>query len=150
MIFNEAKKNGVWYLTKEVAELFSVCPRTVRRWVKKGLLEPRLQLLGGTHLRFVFLCSEVIRFMDKFPTPRTVDDPKMLKLLDLRRGYVKKAAAARTAKESGLEGSESETREEEPVILDHPPRRRPNQAEMARGDERSLGGDRDNEEEEED
>ncbi len=95
MIFNEAKKNGVWYLTKEVAELFSVNPRTVRRWVKKGLLEPRLQSLGGTHLRFVFLCSEVIAFLNRLPTPRTVEDPKMLKILENRRGYVKKAAAAR-------------------------------------------------------
>ncbi len=144
MIFNDdPKKRGVWYLTKEVAELFSVCPRTVRRWVKKGLLEPRLQSLGGTHLRFIFFCSEVIRFMDKFPTPRTVDDPKMLALLDLRRGYVKKAAAARTAKESGLEGKEIE--ETEPVILDRPPRRRPNQTETPWDNERSLGGDRDEE-----
>lgn len=98
MIFNEAKKNGVWYTTREVAGLFSVDPRTIRRWVKKGLLEPRLQFLGGTHLRFVFLCSEVIEFLNRLPTPRTLDDPKMLKLLDLRRGYVKKAAAARMAK----------------------------------------------------
>jgi len=95
MIFNEAKKNGIWYLTKEVAELFSVNPRTVRRWVKKGLLEPRLQFLGGTHLRFVFLCSEVIAFLDRLPTPRTLEDPKMLKLLDQRRLYIKKATAAR-------------------------------------------------------
>ena len=56
--------------------------------------------------------------------------------------------AMQPAKESGLEGKEIE--ETEPVILDHPPRRRPNQAETPRGDERSLGGNRDNEEEEED
>jgi len=98
MIFNDPKKNGIWYLTKEVAELFSVNPRTVRRWVKKGLLEPRLQFLGGTHLRFIFPCAEVIKYLDKFPTPRDVKDPKMLKLLESRRGYIKKAAAARMAK----------------------------------------------------
>ena len=102
MNFSESKKNGVWYTTKEVAELFSVDPRTVRRWVKKGALEPRLQFLGGTHLRFVFLCSEVIRFMDKFPTPRTVDDPKMLKILESRRTYIKKAAAAARGKRNAL------------------------------------------------
>ncbi len=102
MIFNEAKKNGIWYLTKEVAELFSVNPRTVRRWVKKGLLEPRLQFLGGTHLRFVFLCSEVIEFLNRLPTPLTLDDPKMLKLLDQRRLYIRKATAAARGKHNAL------------------------------------------------
>lgn len=47
--------------------------------------------------------------------------------------------AMRGAKKDGLVGSEPEIQEEEPVILERPPRRRPNQTE-APWAERSLGG----------
>ena len=97
---SDRSKRAGFYTTKGMADLFSVSTRTIQRWVKKGLIEPRLQFLGGTHLRFVFFCSEVSAFLDKkFPTPRTLDDPRILKILESRRGYAKKAsAAARMAK----------------------------------------------------
>ncbi|MFQ5917356.1 MAG: hypothetical protein ACE5I0_06035, partial [Candidatus Binatia bacterium] len=55
-----------------------------------------LQSLGGTHLRFIYPFSEVIKYLDKFPTPRNVNDPKMLKILESRRAHIKKVAATRS------------------------------------------------------
>lgn len=86
--------------TREVGELLGVSRRTLYRWIKRGLLTPRLQYCGGTHLRFAFLSSELITFIDRMPLPKTAEDPKILQLLARRRLYIKKAAAARMAKKS--------------------------------------------------
>ncbi len=153
---------GLWFTTKELADAFFVSPRTVRRWVHAKLLEPRYRLRGGTCYELVFLNSEVARFIDEY-LPRRGDlfDPtwsrtasrkkraeRLRRLMNQHRLNVGRLNAMQPATESGL--GEKKIEETEPVILDHPPRRRPNQAEMPMGDERSLGGDRDNEEEEED
>lgn len=88
-------ERAAFYTTRELAELFNVCPRTIHRWIARGLIAPRIQYRGGTHLRFIFPCSEAVKLLNSLPTPRTVGDPRMLKLLELRRLYVRKATAAR-------------------------------------------------------
>lgn len=75
--------------------MLNVCPRTVHRWVARGLITARIRHHGGWCIQFIFLCSDVIEFLDKLPTPRTLDDPKMVKLLAQRRLSIKKARAAR-------------------------------------------------------
>ncbi len=153
---------GLWFSTKELAEAFFVTPRTVRRWVSTKLLEPRYRLRGGSSYELVFLNSEVSLFLDEYlPTGRYLSDPtwsrtasrkkradRLRRLMNMNRLYAGRLNAMQPAKESGLEGKDLE--ETEPVILDRPARPRPNQAEMPRDYERSLGGNRDNEEEEED
>ncbi len=154
-------RGGLWFTTKELAEAFFVSPRTIRRWVHAKLLEPRYRLRGGSSYELVFLNSEVARFLDEYlPTGKDLVDPtwsktrsrkeradRIRRLMNEHRLNVGRLSAMQP-KESGLEGKELE--ETEPVILDRPARRRPNQAEMPRDYERSLGGNRDNEEEEED
>ena len=157
-------RGGLWFTTKELAEAFFVTPRTIRRWVHAKLLEPRYRLRGGTCYELVFLNAEVARFMDEYlPTGNDLDHTtwsktrsrkeradRLRRLINMNRLYAGRLNAMQTPKEHGLVKSEPEIQEEEPVILDHPPRRRPNQAETPWGNERSLGGDRDNEEEEDD
>ena len=111
----------------------------------------------------MFEPAELMRFMSEyFPTPEDLALPtgkskshkerveRLRRLMNQHLVGIGRINDMRAAKKSGLVESESEPREEEPVILDHPPRRRPNQSEAPREDERSPGGDRDNEEEEED
>ncbi len=155
-------RGGLWFTTKEFAEAFFVTPRTVRRWVHAKLLEPRYRLRGGTCYELVFLNAEVARFMDEYlPTGNDLDHTtwsktrsrkeradRLRRLINMNRLHAGRLNAVQPAKESGLEGKEIE--ETEPVILDRPPRRRRNQAETSRDYERSLGGNRDNEEEGED
>ncbi len=84
--------------TREVVELLPFSRRTLYRWIKKGFIRPHLQYVGGTHLRFLFLCSEIIELINHMPMAGAVEDPKILGLLAQRRLSIKKARAARMAK----------------------------------------------------
>ncbi len=79
--------------TREVVELLGFSRRTIYRWIKRGLIRPHLQYVGGTHLRFLFLCSEIIDLIDHMPRAGAVDDPKILDLLAQRRAHMKKVRA---------------------------------------------------------
>lgn len=153
------------YTLKEVASIFLCSTTTVKRWVREGLLVPRYQILSGRCYRLVFPEAELNRFMDKnFPSPEDLDSTHesrssrqraetVRRLVNMHRLYLGRATAARMARECGVHGENSEKQEElkteeEPVIVNHRPRRRQNEAEGQ--DERNLGGNRDNEEEEED
>ncbi len=147
-----------FFTLPQLAEALLLSKSTVKRLVRTGLIAPRYQLLSGRSYRLVFEPAEVLRFINEYyPTredlaltrrPRSDRADRIQRLKNMHNISIGRVNALRKAKKDSL--VESETREEEPVILDHPPRRRPNQAETPRGDERSLGGDRDNEEEGED
>lgn len=129
-------------------ELLGISRRTLSRWIRRGLLTPRLQYVGGTHLRFLFLCGEIVKFIDDMPTPRTLTDKKMLRLLDQRRAHIKKAAAARMAKKMRVNGEKASG--EEAFIVDQKPRRQRNRQEGKGGaDEWSPWSSREDEGEEE-
>ncbi len=152
-----------FFTLPQTAEALLYSKTTVKRLVQAGLLRPRYQVLSGRCYRLVFEPAELMRFMSEyFPTPEDLALPtgkskshkerveRLRRLMNQHLVGIGRINDMRAAKKSGLVGSEPETREVEPLILDHPPRRRPNQAEMPRGYERSLRGNRDNEEEEED
>ena len=152
-----------FFTLKEVAEALPLSKTTIKRLVRAGLIVPRYQLLSGRCYRLIFTAAEVLRFMDQyFPTPEDLGPPTnktgsrkeraetIRRLRNLHQVSIGRVNAMRRAKEGGLVKSEPEIQEAEPVILDRPPRRGPNQAETPRDYERSLGGNRDNEEEEED
>jgi len=152
-----------FFTLPQVAEALLYSKTTVKRLVRAGLLRPRYQVLSGRCYRLVFEPAELMRFMSEyFPTPEDLALPtgkskshkerveRLRRLMNQHLVGIGRINDMRAAKKSGLVGSEPETREKEPVILDRPPRRRRNQAEASRDYERSLGGDRDNEEEEED
>ena len=140
-------RGGLWFTTKELAEAFFVTPRTIRRWVHAKLLESRYRLRGGSSYELVFLNSEVSRFLDEYlPTGRYLSDPtwsrtasrkkradRLRRLMNMNRLYAGRLNAMQPAKESSLEGKELEVTE--PVILDHPPRRRLNRTEAPWDDE---------------
>ena len=79
--------------TREVVELLPFSRRTLYRWIKKGFIRPHLQYVGGTHLRFLFLCSEIIELINHMPRAGAVEDPKILDLLAQRRAHMKKVRA---------------------------------------------------------
>ncbi len=79
--------------TREVVELLPFSRRTLYRWIKKGFIRPHLQYVGGTHLRFLFLCSEIIDLVDHMQRAGAVKDPKILDLLAQRRAHMKKVRA---------------------------------------------------------
>ena len=87
--------------TREVVELLPFSRRTLYRWIKKGLIRPHLQYVGGTHLRFLFLCSEIIELIDRMPRAGAVKDPKILNLLAQRRAHMKKVRARGKGKPQG-------------------------------------------------
>ena len=153
--------SSIGFFTRpQTAEALLYSKSTVKRLVQAGLLRPRYQVLSGRCYRLVFEPAELMRFMSEyFPTPEDLALPtgkskshkerveRLRRLMNQHLVGIGRINDMRAAKKSALVGSESEPREEEPVILDRPPRRRPNQAEIQRAVERSLGGDRDNEEE---
>ena len=144
-----------FFTLPQTAEALLYSKTTVKRLVQAGLLRPRYQVLSGRCYRLVFEPAELMRFMSEyFPTPEDLALPtgkskshkerveRLRRLMNQHLVGIGRINDMRAAKKSGLVGSEPETQEEEPVILDHPPRRRPNQAEMPRDYERSLGGGR--------
>lgn len=108
------KKNGdqnkTLLTTAEVAELLGLNPRTVRSYAKRGLLQPKLARRGWC-LRFLFLGSDVARFLDDLPTLAALRDPtnfasrelcEIRRLLDRRRVQVAQATeAANRARDQG-------------------------------------------------
>ena len=87
--------------TREVVELLPFSRRTLYRWIKRGLIRPHLQYVGGTHLRFLFLCSEIIDLVDHMQRGGAVEDPKILDLLAQRRAHMKKVRARGKGKARG-------------------------------------------------
>ncbi len=79
--------------TREVVELLPFSRRTLYRWIKKGFIRPHLQYVGCTHLRFLFLCSEIIELINHMPRAGAIEDLKILDLLDQRRAHMKKVRA---------------------------------------------------------
>ena len=141
-----------FFTLPQLAEALLLSKSTVKRLVRTGLIAPRYQLLSGRSYRLVFEPAEALRFINEYyPTredlaltrrPRSGRTDRLRRLINMHNVSIGRVNAMRRAKKDSLVGSESETREEEPVILDHPPRRRRNQAEMLRDYERSLGGGR--------
>ena len=87
--------------TREVVELLPFSRRTLYRWLKRGRIRPHLQYVGGTHLRFLFLCSEVNGLVDHMERAGAVKDPKILDLLAQRRAHMKKVRARSKGKARG-------------------------------------------------
>ena len=95
----EVSKAAAFMTTRELAKFLSMSTWTIRNWVKGGRIKPHVQWLGGTYLRFIFPYAEVIRFLNTLPEYGALRDAHLLRMLDQRRGYAKKAsAAARMAK----------------------------------------------------
>ena len=129
-----------FYTLPQVAQAFLCSTTTVKRWVREGLLVPRYQVLSGRCYRLVFSEAELERFaIANLPEPSDLDPrhvPRssrkraemVRRLVNMHRLYVGKATAARMAKnlakECSREGNELEAQDEEPIILDRPPRRR--------------------------
>jgi hypothetical protein len=96
------------YTLGGTASIFLVSANTVRRWVRDGLLEPRLQLRSGRCYRLLFSEEELLRFCDEFlPTAadlelKPIKNEKMAtlkRIVGLHRAYAGKAAAAKVARE---------------------------------------------------
>ncbi len=147
-----------FFTLPQLAEALLLSKSTIKRLVRAGLINPRYQLLSGRSYRLIFEPAEVIRFINEnYPTsedlaftskPRSRSADRIRRLRNMHQVSIGRVNALRRAKKEGLVESESETREEEPVIVDHPPRRRPNQTEAPREDKRSLWSSRDDEDEE--
>jgi len=84
------------YRVKDVARIFYVTPRTVRRWIYAGELKPRgYRRIGGTCLELVFTGAEVEEFMDRY----------LLRPQDLDLGHPPKGKEARAAEVARLVGT---------------------------------------------
>ncbi len=90
----EVSKAAAFMTTRELAKFLSMSTWTIRNWVKGGRIKPHVQWLGGTYLRFIFPYAEVIRFLNTLPEYGALRDAHLLRMLDQRRGYAKKASAA--------------------------------------------------------
>jgi len=149
-----------FFTLPQLADALLLSKSTVKRLVRVGLLAPRYQLLSGRSYRLVFEPAEVIRFINEYyPTsedldltrrPRSGRADRLRRLINMHQVSIGRVNAMRRAKKDA-----PKAQEEEPVIVDQRPSGGPRsprgskvQAEGERTDERSLGGDRDNEEEE--
>lgn len=153
-----------FYSVPQVAQAFLCSTTTVKRWVREGLLLPRYQVLSGRCYRLVFSEAELERFaIANFPEPSDLDPTHMprsskkkaemvRRLVNMHRLYAGKATAARMvrdlAKECGLEVTELEAQEKEPVIMDQRPRRKHPHLwrEAQSAEERKLSEDREEDE----
>jgi len=79
------------YRVKDIAEIWHVSRRTVRRWISDGLLKPRgYRRLGGSALELIFTDTELSEFMDQY-----LVKPEDLDIEKLPRGKEAKAAHVR-------------------------------------------------------
>ena len=158
--------SGWRFLTvAELAALFRVTRRTVRRWVHDSLIQPRYRLRGGSCYELVFLEPEVDRFASEYlPTPKDLDwecEPRrknerkdmIRRIRNMHRIYAGKATAAKVAKklakEHGLKETELESHQEDyrdqdkqPAILDYRPGRSWNYRETQPETPKDRGQDR--------
>lgn len=61
------------YTTQEVAQLFGVSYRTISRWIRKGVVDPRMQVRGRRKL--VWTNEEIKAILDHF-FPRQSTNPR--------------------------------------------------------------------------
>lgn len=88
------------YSLPVLAKSLYVSKFTVRRWVKDGLINPRVHLESGRTIRYLFTADEVSRFLDaNFPTrsevlsegfqPKSKKAERIVKLVNMQNIYSK-------------------------------------------------------------